>query len=76
MSGGEVAVPRMYGGWRRARGLGVGGLDTGQTVIVVCAVLVPIGIADISGLGSLPVTLPVAVAIVVLTVWQRHGMPW
>lgn len=70
-----TAAPRMYSGWRRSRGLGIGGLGTGQTMVVVAAVLVPIAVGDVSGVRSLLATLPVAAVIVTLAVWQRHGMP-
>ncbi|WP_329151259.1 hypothetical protein OG275_38125 (plasmid) [Streptomyces niveus] len=66
----------LYGGWRRSRTLGIGSLSTGQTVIVVGAMLAPIALVNMGGgLSSLTVTVPVALAVIALAVWQRHGMP-
>lgn len=67
--------PRLYGGWRRSRTLGIGHLNTGQTAILVVSILLPIFIANFSGLGTLLVTAPLAVVVIVLALWQRHGMP-
>lgn len=67
--------PRLYGGWRRSRSLGIGHLNTGQTVIVVTAILLVIFIANFVGLSSLGVTIPTALVVIVLACWQRHGMP-
>jgi hypothetical protein len=66
---------QLYGGWRRSKSLGIGLLSTGQTVVVVAAMLMPVGAANVAGLGSLPVTVPVALVVIVLGVWQRHGLP-
>jgi len=69
------APVRMYGGWRRSKGLGIGGLGTGQTLIVIGATLVPVLFVNTQGLGSLLVTLPLALTVIAVAVWQRHGMP-
>jgi hypothetical protein len=65
----------MYGGWRVSRGLGIGGLNTSQTVVVVVSLLVPLAFVNLTGMRSLLFTLPPAVAVIGVTVWQRHGMP-
>jgi hypothetical protein len=75
MSSSSAAAARMYGGWRRAKGLGIGGLGPSQTVIVVGAMLVPIGIVNLNGLRSLLFSLPVSMTVITVTVWQRHGVP-
>jgi hypothetical protein len=66
---------QLYGGWRRSKSMGIGLLNTGQTVVVIAAALVPIAAANVVGLGSLPVTLPLALVVIVLAVWQRDGVP-
>ena len=67
---------QMYGGWRRSYTLGIGTLNTAQTVVVVATVLVIIGSVVVGGgIGSLLVTLPVGLVVVLLTVWQREGTP-
>ncbi|MBE9500773.1 hypothetical protein IHE61_31210 [Streptomyces sp. GKU 257-1] len=66
----------MYGGWRRSYTLGIGTLNTAQTVVVVATVMVVLGAVIIGGgVGSLLVTLPVGLVVVTLAVWQRQGMP-
>lgn len=67
--------PRLYGGWRRSRSLGIGLLNTGQTVIVVASILLPIFIANFEGMATLGITVPVALVVITLACWQRHGMP-
>ncbi|MFP8906173.1 SCO6880 family protein [Streptomyces atacamensis] len=67
--------PRLYGGWRRSRTLGIGLLNTGQTVVVVAAVLLPILVANVGGLDTLVVTIPLALVVIALACWQRHGVP-
>ncbi|MFI9203737.1 SCO6880 family protein [Streptomyces sp. NPDC053048] len=67
--------PKLYGGWRRSRTMGIGHLNTGQTAVVVVSLIVPILLLNIAGMGTLPVTIPVALVVMVLTVWQRHGTP-
>ncbi|WP_406300040.1 hypothetical protein OG948_33270 [Embleya sp. NBC_00888] len=67
--------PRLYGGWRRSRTLGVAHLNGVQTVICVGAVMVPVFLASFVGLATLLVSLPIAALVGGLAVWQRHGMP-
>ncbi|WP_051801776.1 SCO6880 family protein [Streptomyces sp. NRRL F-525] len=66
---------RLYGGWRRSRSLGIGLLNGGQTVVIVAAILVPIFFANLLGLRTLLVSVPLALVVIVLACWQRHGMP-
>ncbi|MFD5372091.1 SCO6880 family protein [Streptomyces sp. NPDC127103] len=66
----------LYGGWRRSKSMGIATLNTSQTMVVVGALLAPILIIVVGGsLGTLTVTVPIALTVIALTVWQRHGMP-
>ncbi|MBK6015920.1 SCO6880 family protein [Streptomyces sp. MBT53] len=66
---------RLYGGWRRSRSLGIGLLNGKQTLVVVLSILVPIFFANVAGLRTLLVSVPLALVVIVLACWQRHGMP-
>lgn len=69
-------VQPLYGGWRRSKSMGIFSLNTPQTVVVVAALLSPILVIVVGGpLATLAVTIPIALTVVTLTVWQRHGMP-
>ncbi|MEV6672864.1 SCO6880 family protein [Streptomyces sp. NPDC051162] len=70
-----MSEPRLYGGWRRSRTLGIGHLNGAQTGVVVMALIVPIIVLNVAGLSTLAVTVPFALVVMVLTVWQRHGTP-
>lgn len=65
----------LYGGWRRSTSVGIGSLDTGPTITLVAAVVVPVLLAAVVGPGTLLVTGPVGAVLVALAVWRRHGMP-
>ncbi|MCY0961814.1 SCO6880 family protein [Streptomyces sp. H27-H5] len=66
----------LYGGWRRSKSMGIAALNSTQTVVVVGSMLTPIMVLILGGpLSTLAVTVPVALAVILLTVWQRHGMP-
>ncbi|MGW1767191.1 SCO6880 family protein [Streptomyces sp. NPDC002073] len=66
----------LYGGWRRSKSMGIATLNSSQTMSVVAAMLGPIVVIIVGGpLGSLTVTVPIALTVIILTVWQRHGMP-
>lgn len=65
---------RTYGGWRRSRSLGLGSLDTRQTIMLLSAALVPL-------LAGLLIDMPVALAlapagiiVAVLSVARRGGV--
>lgn len=70
------APPRYhtYGGWRRSRSLGVAGLDSRQTVMVVGAVMIPLGIASLLGLGYGLWLVPPALVVIALAVLRRDGV--
>ncbi|MDX2841033.1 hypothetical protein PV377_18990 [Streptomyces ipomoeae] len=66
----------LYGGWRRSKSMGIWSLNTPQTVIAVGAMLTPILLLVVGGsIATLSVTVPLALVVITLTVWQRHGMP-
>ncbi|SOD67437.1 hypothetical protein SAMN06297387_13117 [Streptomyces zhaozhouensis] len=65
----------LYGGWRRATGGGIGSLGPGPSAAVVGALLTPPLAVTVLGPTSLLVTLPVALLLLALVVWRRHGMP-
>lgn len=74
-----MAVPesvpiRTYGGWRRSRGLGVGSLDTRQTVAMMLAVGGMTFVVAVFGTGAGLVLLPFVVAVVVVCVWRHDGI--
>ncbi|WP_051838646.1 SCO6880 family protein [Streptomyces sp. NRRL WC-3742] len=75
MSTTQQTPARLYGGWRKSKTMGIGLLNTGQTVIVVVAILLPIFIVNAAGMTTLVVTVPVALVVIALACWQRHGMP-
>jgi hypothetical protein len=70
----ESTEIRTYGGWRRSRGIGVGQLDTRQTLsLLVLVGAVTMSVA-IGGLGfGVPVLGAAAVAMALL-VWRRDGI--
>ncbi|BDT39695.1 MULTISPECIES: SCO6880 family protein [Streptomyces] len=71
-----MSETQLYGGWRRSKSMGIGTLNTGQTVIVVGTLLAPLVVIIVGGpVSTLAVTLPVALVVIALTIWQRHGMP-
>src|SRR5262245_66561950 len=69
----EPAAARTYGGWRRSRSLGIGRLDTRQTLLVVGCALFPL-LALVTG-TSIPLVLALgavgmSVAGLVLGHWR------
>ncbi len=65
---------RSYGGWRVSRSVGIGSLDTRQSVMALGGVLAPIAAAFFGGLvPALVVALP-GLALVVLAVLRRDGV--
>lgn len=65
---------RLYGGWRRTRGMGVWGLGTGATVVVLGCVLVPLLLAAASLRLGMTVAAPAAV-VAGLTTARIGGVP-
>lgn len=57
------AVPRTYGGWRRARGLGLLGLSMGQTLAALGAVVVVVLAAAINVRALLYLAPPLAIGL-------------
>ncbi|NYV75576.1 SCO6880 family protein, partial [Streptomyces sp. UH6] len=65
---------RLYGGWRRSRGIGLGNLTPTQTAVVMGCVMVPLTAAMVSGRLAAFLLAPAAlVAGVTMARW--HGTP-
>lgn len=65
---------RLYGGWRRSRGIGLGSLTPTQTVIVISCVVVPMTAAMFSNQLALLLLVP-AVVVAGLTMARWRGTP-
>ncbi|NAZ85205.1 hypothetical protein GTR00_03625 [Kineococcus sp. T90] len=65
---------RTYGGWRRARGIGLFGLGAAATVVVMVAILVPLVALGISVRSGLLLCLPSA-AVIAVTCARVDGTP-
>jgi len=64
---------RTYGGWRRSRGIGIGGLTSAQSLVVLAALVAPLvafSVQPVAGLVLAPGGLIVAAA----TVTRRDGV--
>ncbi|WP_433259738.1 SCO6880 family protein (plasmid) [Streptosporangium sp. CA-135522] len=70
----STSQPRTYGGWRAARSAGIGPLDGRQTIVVFTAILVPIFIGFIGGIGLTVYLLPVTMVVGVLAIARRDGV--
>lgn len=70
----EANPIRTYGGWRRSRGLGVGSLDTRQTIAMMSAVGGVTFATAVFGIGPGLLLLPFALGLVALAVWRRDGI--
>lgn len=62
-SSSDAAVPRTYGNWRQAKGIGIGSWSTSQTITAFVAVLIPIllfytsAVAGVIALGAALLTM-------------------
>lgn len=65
---------RLFGGWRRARGMGLWGLGTGATAVVLVCALVPLLLAAASLRLGLTAALPAA-SVAGLTLSRVRGVP-
>ena len=74
MSGDESVEIRLYGGWRRTRGMGLWGLSQGATVLVLGCALAPLLVGAVSLRLGLQVAVPAAL-VAALTVARLHGVP-
>jgi hypothetical protein len=63
--------PRLYGNWRAERGWGVGSLSTTSTIVLFCAVLVPL--LAVSAVPAATIPLLATSAVVVAAVVVRIG---
>ena len=70
----ETPPIRTYGGWRRSRGIGVGGLDTRQTIVLMLAIGSITFVTAVFGTGPGLLLLPFVLAMVALCVWRRDGI--
>ncbi len=64
----------LYGGWRRARGIGLAGLGTGQTFAVLAAVGVVV-LAGATAVRSLLFLAPALAAVVAVALASWDGVP-
>jgi len=64
---------RTYGGWRKARGMGLFGLGAGQSLLVVLAILITLA-STMFGLRFLLVAAPAAALTIFLAVAQWDGV--
>lgn len=65
---------RTYGGWRRSRSIGLGSMDTRQTIMVTGAIFVPVLAAFFVGMkAGLLVAIPGALAVILAMV-RRNGV--
>jgi hypothetical protein len=74
MASTETTPIQTYGGWRRSRGLGVGSLDTRQTVAMMLAVGGTTGVTAVFGMGAGLLALPFVVAVLAVCLWRRDGI--
>ena len=65
---------RSYGGWRVSRSVGIGSLDTRQSVMALGGVLAPIVAAFLGGLIPALVAAVPGLVLVVLAVLRRDGV--
>ena len=54
---------RTYGGWRRAKGIGLFGMSASSTLIVICTVVVVMGVMAISLSAVMYVIVPAAIVV-------------
>lgn len=73
MSTAETKAPRTYGGWRKARGMGLFGLGPGGTVAILAALTIAIITLSVSA-ASMLVVGPVCAAVVTATLVQWDGV--
>jgi hypothetical protein len=66
--------PVLYGGWRRARGIGLGGLGTGQTFAVLTAFALVL-LAGATYVRSLLVLVPLMACVAAVTITSWDGLP-
>lgn len=65
---------RLYGGWRERRGIGVGKLDTRQTIAVMVVFGVAMVLVTIFGIAGLLVSLPFAAIALALVLYRHNGV--
>ncbi|GAA2812971.1 hypothetical protein FHR33_009718 [Nonomuraea dietziae] len=63
-----------YGGWRRSRSLGLGSLDTRQTIMLLAAVLVPLMAGLLVEMRAALLLAPAGIIVALLSVARRAGV--
>lgn len=66
--------PRSYGGWRRSRSIGLGSMDTRQTVMVTSAIFIPIAVVFFVGRNAGLIAAVPGAFVAVLAMLQRNGV--
>ena len=64
---------RTYGGWRRSRGIGLGGLTAAQSLILLVALVLPLVVFSLRPLAGLVLAAP-ALAVAGLAASRRDGV--
>lgn len=64
----------LYGGWRRAKGLSFGLLDSRQTFLLAGSILIPLFIGLIQGVVAGLVLAPLGMITAIAAVWTRQGV--
>ncbi|WP_152520916.1 SCO6880 family protein [Nocardiopsis halophila] len=67
-------MSRRYGGWRRARSVGIGALDSRQTALLVGSLVGPLMVAWLTTTTVLFVLAPLGLAGAVAAMWMREGV--
>ena len=65
---------RTYGGWRRQRGIGLFGLGSGQSIVVVGSLIITIGAFQFSPLAA-AVIAAIAIPVILLAIIPWDGVP-
>ena len=73
MTGPDNSTPRTYGGWRKARGMGLFGLGPGGTIAILTALTFGIITLSVSA-SSLLVVGPVCAIVIAATLIQWDGV--
>ena len=65
---------RTYGGWRRSHGIGLGNLDTRQTVAVVGSIFLVVLASAVVGPQAVVVLGAPLLVVVAVSLWRRDGV--
>jgi hypothetical protein len=70
----SVSAPRSYGGWRRSHSIGIGSLDTRQSIMLMAAIMIPLLSGMILGISFAVYLLAPAAIAAALAVARRDGV--